>query len=71
MRVNAHQGDTLDALLWRAAGRTGALVVRTLDANPGLADLGEVLPHGTTVNIPEAALHAPAAPNQPLIQLWN
>ena len=46
MRVHAHQGDTLDALLWRHAGRTAALVEATLNANQGLADLGVVLPHG-------------------------
>lgn len=71
MRVHAHQGDTLDALLWRHAGRTGALVVPTLDANPGLADLGAVLPHGTAVDIPDAALRTPATADQPLIQLWD
>ena len=41
MRVHAHQGDTLDALLWRHTGRTAALVEATLLANPGLADLGD------------------------------
>ncbi len=71
MLATAHQGDTLDALLWREAGRTGALVLQTLDANPGLADLGDVLPHGTAVVIPEAALHTPAVADQPLIQLWD
>lgn len=71
MRVIAHQGDTLDALLWRAVGRIGALLQATLDANPGLAALGEVLPHGTPVDIPDAALATPAATDQPLIQLWD
>ena len=71
MRVHAHQGDTLDALLWRHAGRTAALVEQTLDANPGLADHGAVLPHGTAVDIPDAALAAPAAADLPLIQLWD
>lgn len=71
MRVHAHQGDTLDALLWRHAGRTGVLVAITLDANPGLADFGDVLPHGTAVDIPPVALLAPAVADQPLIQLWS
>lgn len=71
MRVYAHQGDTLDALLWRNTGRTAALLEATLDANPGLADLGVVLPHGTAVEIPEAALASPPVADQPLIQLWN
>ena len=71
MRVYAHQDDTLDGLLWRHAGRTAGLVETTLIANPGLADLGDVLPHGTSVEIPDAALLAPAAADQPLIKLWN
>lgn len=71
MRAIAHQGDTLDALLWRHAGRTAALLEATLQANPGLADLGDVLPHGTAVEIPASALRAPAAADQPLIQLWD
>lgn len=71
MRVIAHQGDTLDALLWRHTGRTGALLEATLLANPGLAEFGTVLPHGTPVEIPEAALRAPAQADQQLIQLWD
>ena len=71
MRVYAHQGDTLDALLWRHTGRTAALVEATLVANQGLADLGAVLPHGTAVDIPESALRAPATSEQPLIKLWD
>ncbi len=71
MRVHAHQGDTLDALLWRHAGRTAALVEATLNANQGLADLGVVLPHGTAVEIPDALLHAPPVADQPLIKLWD
>lgn len=70
MRVHAHQGDTLDGLLWRHTGRTAALVEATLLANPGLADLGDVLPHGTAVEIPDARLLAPVS-DKPLIQLWD
>ena len=36
MRVYAHQGDTLDALVWRHLGRTAGLVERALELNPGL-----------------------------------
>lgn len=71
MRVHAHQGDTVDALLWRHVGRTAALVEATLGANPGLADFGVVLPHGTAVEIPDVLLHAPPVADQPLIQLWD
>ena len=71
MRVHAHQGDALDGLVWRHAGRTASLVEATLSANPGLADLGVVLPHGTAVEIPDTLLRAPPVTDQPLIQLWD
>ncbi len=68
MQVIAHQGDTLDALCYRHLGRTAGVVEAALAANPGLADLGAVLPHGTRITLPDAP---PSAPAQPLIQLWD
>ena len=56
MQVRSVQGDTVDAVVWRHYGRTAGLVERVLDANPGLADLGPVLPGGTLINLPTAAL---------------
>ena len=67
MRVHAHQGDTLDCLLWRHTGRTAALVEATLLANPGLADLGDVLPHGTAIDMPDVA----EQPQQEILKLWD
>jgi phage tail protein X len=69
MRVHARQGDTLDALCWRHLGRTAGAVEAALEANPGLAALGPVLPHGTPVDLPEAAAREPARPA--LTQLWS
>jgi phage tail protein X len=40
-----------------------------LDANPGLADLGVILPLGTRVLVP-AAPEATGTP-VPLVQLWS
>jgi phage tail protein X len=71
VRVHAHQHDTLDGLLWRHAGRTAGLVETTLSANPGLAAIGPVLPHGHAVEIPDSALAAPPQADRPLIQLWD
>mgnify|MGYP001044142018 FL=1 len=66
--VIARQGDTLDALIWREAGLTASDIARVLEVNPGLADLGPVLPIGTHVRLP-------ATTSQPqtrtLIQLWD
>jgi phage tail protein X len=46
-------GITLDLLLWRRFGRQGiSLVERTLELNPGLADLGAEIPLGTKVLLP-------------------
>jgi len=66
--VTAHQHDTLDALVWRHLGQTRSVVERVMELNPGLANLGPILPHGHTVLIPQSV---PAAPASPLIHLWT
>lgn len=49
----AQAGDTLDYLCWRRYGATDNRVVEgVLQANPGLAALGPVLPAGTVVRLP-------------------
>ena len=65
--ARAQAGDTLDALVDRAVGRTSGVVEAVLLANPGLADL-VVLPQGAAVTIPAAAQAPPAAD---LIDLWD
>ncbi|WP_145563471.1 tail protein X [Yersinia aldovae] len=67
MRVYAMQGDTLDALCWRYYHRTQQLVELAYDANPGLAELGAILPHGYPVDLPDIA---PAAQRE-VLQLWD
>ena len=62
------QNDTVDALCWRHYGRTAGVVEAVLDANPGLADRGPVLPSGLLVNLPE--LQA-AAPERQMVNLWD
>lgn len=69
MRVHAQQEDTVDALCWRHLGRTAGVVEATLEANPGLANLGSVLPHGTPVDLPTLPSSAPV--QRALIQLWD
>jgi phage tail protein X len=69
MRVRAQQGDTLDALCWRHYGTTTVLE-QVLEANPGLADLGAVLPHGTEVELPDLTATAQAR-TAPTVQLWD
>lgn len=69
-RLTAKAGDKLDLLLWREAGLGPGELTRVLDANPGLADLGTVLPIGTVVVVP-ASQQDSTTPVLPLIQLWS
>jgi phage tail protein X len=67
--LTAKQGDTLDELIWRERSLGAADIGRVLRLNPGIADLGAVLPLGTTVAMPVSM--APAPRTLPLIQLWD
>ena len=67
MKVCAMQGDTLDALCFRYYGRTEGVVETVLQANPGLSDLGVILPHGTTIDLPDAE----TAPTAETLNLWD
>ncbi|MEA9393492.1 tail protein X [Acerihabitans sp. TG2] len=53
MQIYALQGDTVDAICWRYYGRTQGVVEQVLAVNPRLADLGAMLPHGTTLELPD------------------
>jgi phage tail protein X len=68
MMVRALQGDTVDALCWRHYGRTDSTVEAVLEANPGLADLGVVLPVGTPVYLPALVT---VTDRKPLMQLFD
>lgn len=69
-RLVAKSGDTLDLLLSRDAGLGPDHLTRVLDANPGLADLGAVLPLGTSIVVPVVAPSATTGV-RPLTQLWD
>lgn len=66
--IYAQQGETVDAICWRIYGRTAGVTEAVLDANPGLADLGPILPHGTLVQLPEVA---PQAEQRQMVNLWD
>lgn len=68
MQVFAAQGDTLDALCYRYLGTTADVVEQAMELNPGLAELGATLPHGTPVVLPDTP---PAAATRALVQLWD
>lgn len=67
MRIYALQGDTLDGICWRYYGRTEGVVEQVYCANPGLADVGVILPHGYPVELPD---RAPTAQRE-TVQLWD
>jgi phage tail protein X len=66
--VISAQGDTVDSICWDYYGRTAGVTEAVLDANPGLADLGPIIPHGTAVTLPDAA---PQAEQPQVVNLWN
>ena len=66
--IRTSQNDTVDALCWRFYGRTAGVTEAVLEANPGLAEHGPILPQGLVVNMPEAQT---SAPQRQMVQLWN
>jgi phage tail protein X len=66
-QVRVQQGDTVDVLCWRYYGRTAGVTEALLLANPGLADIGPVLPHGHLVDLPEITIEA----ERKMVQLWT
>ena len=67
MKAYALQGDTLDAICARYYGRTEGVVETVLEANPGLSELGVILPHGTALELPDVD----SAPVTETINLWE
>lgn len=67
MKVYAMQGDTLDAICARHYGRTEGVVETVLRSNPGLSELGVILPHGTAIELPETD----SAPKTETVNLWD
>ncbi|SPJ33417.1 tail protein X [Kushneria phyllosphaerae] len=65
--VRAVQGDTVDALCYRHYGGTKSLVERVYEHNPGLSELGPILPMGTAVTLPD--INTP--PSRARVQLWD
>jgi len=62
------QGETVDLACWKHYGRTKDVTELVLASNPGLADLGPVLPMGTKIIMP-AVDTRPVA--RPLVNLWD
>lgn len=53
-KYRTSQGDTADQIAWRQYGtQTGRVVEQLLNANPGLADYGPILPAGLVISLPD------------------
>lgn len=60
------RGEVLDQIVLAHYGRND-VIVAVLDANPGLADQGPILPYRTRVVLPEIAGSAETA----VLRLWG
>lgn len=59
-------GDMLDEICHHYYGHTIDVVAQVLEANPGLAVLGPVLPVGTRVTLPDIS-----APQAEQVNIWS
>lgn len=66
-QIRTQQNESVDALCWRHYGRTQGAVEAVLQANPGLARRGLILPQGLLVHMP--TLSAP--PPKTTVTLWD
>ncbi|EPC02409.1 tail protein X [Litchfieldella anticariensis FP35 = DSM 16096] len=66
--VYAHQRDTLDAICHRVFGQTAGITEQVLELNPGIAELGPVLPQGTPVRLPDITQQPQRTKT---VQLWD
>ncbi|MBY5940381.1 tail protein X [Halomonas sp. DP5N14-9] len=68
-KVRTQQDETLDSLCYRVLGRTGSVTEQALELNPGLAELGPLLPQGLLVTLPDERQAAPL--HADTLQLWR
>lgn len=69
MQYRTKDGDVLDALCRTQYGALDGATERVLNANPGLARLGPVLPSGVLITFPD--LPAAVTPTTPIVRLWD
>lgn len=65
--VSAQQGDTVDSICQRYYGYTSGITEEVLKVNPGLADLGAVLPIGQKIVLPRFQ----PLQTQSTVKLWD
>lgn len=62
------QNEIVDMICRRAYGDESGYVERVLDINPGLAEIGPILPIGTRVVLPDLPK---AAQERKIVNLWD
>lgn len=67
-KYTTKQGETVDLACLAHYGRTRTVTELVLDANPGLAALGVVLPSGTVINMPVVETKPTA---REIVKLWE
>lgn len=62
------EGDTAELIAWKHYGtQRGMAVEQLLEANPGLADYGPVIPAGVNISLPELV----QAEQSKGVRLWD
>lgn len=69
MTVTAHQGETLDSLVWRILGAGSGTVEEVLELNRDIAGEGAVLAEGRVVVLPR--LTVTPVQERKIVQLWD
>ncbi|AZP49590.1 phage tail protein [Rahnella aquatilis] len=67
MNIITAQDDTVDLICWRYYGKTQGVTEQVYTANPGLCELGPLLPGGRSIYLPEVAQQTTAE----TVQLWD
>lgn len=61
-------GDTADYIVWKYYGtQSGRVLEQLLQANPGLADRGPVLPAGVAITMPDIVMETASQE----VKLWD
>lgn len=66
LEYRTKDGDTADSIAYQRYGDRAGSVEAVLNANPGLAAKGDILPAGVLVKLPELA-----AKTVPAVRLWG
>lgn len=65
------EGDMVDLICFRHYGYTNGATEKVLDANPGLAALGPVIPGGTRIVLPDLGAPEKQSAAKETVRLWE